>query len=187
MTSQSTIRWPEVQPILSEDELVLRPFNMADAEVMFAYVANDPEIIEFTTVPDPYTIEDSHKAIERWTTGFAEKDCMQFAICIEGSEPVGHVTIFAVDLFDHHAEVGYLLSSKMRGQGIMARAVELLSDYAFAIGFRRLDARTMINNIASAKTLMKAGFENEATLRNYMTKRDGEQTDALLFAKFSEF
>ncbi|MEY4322374.1 MAG: hypothetical protein RL410_155 [Actinomycetota bacterium] len=181
------IQWPETQPDLSEDEITLRAFRPDDAEVMFAYVSGDPEIIEFTTVPDPYVIEDAHKAIERWTTGFADKDCMQYAITINGGQPIGHVTLFAVDLFDHHVEIGYLLSAGARGQGLMARCVELLSDYAFAIGFRRVHARTMIENIASAKTLLKAGFEQEAVLKNYMTKRNGEQTDALLFAKFADF
>jgi RimJ/RimL family protein N-acetyltransferase len=62
----------------------------------------------------------------------------------------------------------------------------MLADFAFAIGFRRLTAITLPENLASQKTLFKAGFELETVLRDRMTKRDGLQTNAVLFAKFTD-
>ena len=61
-----------------------------------------------------------------------------------------------------------------------------LTDLAFAIGFRRVTALTLPDNLASQKTLLNAGFELETVLRDGMTKRDGNQTNAVLFAKFPD-
>jgi RimJ/RimL family protein N-acetyltransferase len=49
-----------------------------------------------------------------------------------------------------------------------------------------LTAITLPENLASQKTLFKAGFELETVLRDRMTKRDGLQTNAVLFAKFPD-
>lgn len=181
------ILWPDVQPVLAEDELVLRPTVPSDAPIMYSYISGDEDIAEFTTVPSPYEMSHAESAIVRWAEAFENQECIQWAITINDGPIVGQISIQNVILFDHNAEIGYLLSSDVRGQGIMARALDLVSDYAFAIGFRRLQAKVMIENIASAKSLLNAGYHQEAILQNYMTKRNGEQTDALLFAKFSEF
>ena len=181
------ISWPETQLVLTEDELVLRPTVPSDAPVMFHYISGDEDIAEFTTVPSPYEMSHAAGAVERWAEGFDNQELMQWAITINDGPIIGQISLQGVILIDHNAEIGYLLAREARGSGIMARAIELVSDYAFAIGFRRLQAKVMIENIASAKSLLRAGFEQEAILKNYMTKRNGEQTDALLFAKFSDF
>ncbi len=181
------IQWPATQPILAEDDLVLRPTEPSDAPVMFQYISGDEEIAEFTTVPSPYEMSHAEGAITRWADGFRDQELIQWAITRNGGPIIGQISLQGVILFDHNAEIGYLMSREARGEGIMSRALDLVADYAFAIGFRRLQAKVMIENIASAKTLLNAGFEQEAILKKYMTKRNGEQTDALLFAKFSDF
>jgi RimJ/RimL family protein N-acetyltransferase len=69
---------------------------------------------------------------------------------------------------------------------LAAHAVEMLADFVFAIGFRRLTAITLPENLASQKTLLNAGFELETVLRDRMTKRDGTQANAVVFAKFPD-
>jgi RimJ/RimL family protein N-acetyltransferase len=60
----------------------------------------------------------------------------------------------------------------------------MISDFAFAIGFRRLFAITLPDNLASQKSLLNAGFELETVLRDAMTRRNGVQANAVMFAKF---
>jgi RimJ/RimL family protein N-acetyltransferase len=60
----------------------------------------------------------------------------------------------------------------------------MISDFGFAIGFRRLFAITLPDNLASQKSLLNAGFELETVLRDRMTRRNGSQADAVVFAKF---
>lgn len=177
------IVWPEIQPVLQDGDLTLRPTTIEDAPVMYDYIAGDVEISTFTTVPADYTLEMAHDAIERWSVGYQEKTVMQNAICINDGPIIGQVSLQSIDLRDHHAEIGYLLNKDFRGHGIMARAVSLLCDYAFGIGFRRLGAFAMPRNVGSIRTLEKNGFIQEAVLRNYITEVDDTQTDAILFSK----
>ncbi|MEY3697162.1 MAG: hypothetical protein RJA41_812 [Actinomycetota bacterium] len=179
------ILWPEVQPVLQEGDLTLRPTTIDDAENMYKYIAGDFEISTFTTVPADYTMQMAYEAIERWATGYAEKTVMQNAICINDGPIIGQISLQSVDLRDHHAEIGYLLNAEYRGQGIMNRAVSLLTDYAFGIGFRRIGAFAMERNVASTRTLENNGYEREAVLRNYITETDGTQSDAVLFSKIN--
>ena len=179
------IHWPEMQPQLSDSRLCLRPVVRSDAPVMFAYINGDPEIMEFTTVPDDYSIETAENAVEIWDKSFANKEAMQFAITLADDTMIGHVSLHAVNFFDHHAEVGYIMNRDYRGQGIAPAAVELVADYAFAIGFRRLNAFVIEGNPASERVLHKAGFHREAVLAKYMTTRGGEQVNGLLYAKIS--
>lgn len=181
------IHWPREQPVLTEDELALRPTRVEDAPAMFAYISGDPEIIEFTRVPSPYELADSQRAVEQWHADFAEQQVLQYAITIGDGPIVGQVSLHTINAFDHTAEIGYLLSAKYRGRAIVSRAIELLSDYAFAIGFRKIYAYVDPRNIASAKALLKAGFTQEVTLRAQLTRRDGSQSDALMFSKWNEF
>lgn len=60
----------------------------------------------------------------------------------------------------------------------------MLTNFAFGIGFRRVSALTLPENSASQKTLLKAGFEMETLMRDAMTKRDGSQTNSVVFSKF---
>jgi RimJ/RimL family protein N-acetyltransferase len=62
----------------------------------------------------------------------------------------------------------------------------MICDFGFAIGFRRLFAITLPDNLASQKTLLNAGFELETVLRDRMSRRDGTQADAVVFAKFPQ-
>lgn len=179
------IFWPEVQPVLQEGNLTLRPTTIEDAEHMYKYISGDADIATFTTVPSDYTLQMAFDAIERWRSGYEEKTVMQNAICINDGPIIGQISLQSVDIRDHHAEVGYLLSAEYRDQGIMNRAVSLLTDYAFGIGFRRLGAFAMERNIASVRTLEKNGFEREAVLRSYITELDDSQTDAILFSKIN--
>ena len=177
------INWPEIQPVLQDGSLTLRPTAPDDAVAMYNYIAGDTDIATFTTVPADYTMEMAHEAIERWTTGYTEKTAMQNAICINDGPIIGQVSLQNIDFRDHHAEIGYLLNAEFRGQGIMTRAVSLLCDYAFGIGFRRLGAFAMARNLGSLRTLEKNGFAQEGILRNYITELDDTQTDAILFSK----
>jgi RimJ/RimL family protein N-acetyltransferase len=42
------------------------------------------------------------------------------------------------------------------------------------------------DNLASQKSLINAGFELETVLRDRMTRRDGTQANAVVFAKFPD-
>lgn len=185
MTQDTTIVWPAVQPTLTDGELTLRPVEATDAKPMFEYIAGDLDIAEWTTVPHPYTMDDAVTAVEKWAAGYENKEIMQFAITVNGGPIIGHISLQYISLMDHNAEIGYIISKDARRQGVATRATQLLTDFAFRIGFRRINAVVMPDNIGSQKTLLKAGYYQEAVLRDFFTRRNGEQCEALSFVSLS--
>jgi RimJ/RimL family protein N-acetyltransferase len=182
MNQESSVIWPLAQPTLTDGDLTLRPVVAADAPTIFAYIDGDEDIAEWTTVPYPYMMQDAIDAVEKWSTGYDNKEMIQFAITVNDGPIVGTISLQYLILLDHNAEIGYIISRDARGQGIATRATKLLTDFAFEIGFRRINALVMPDNIGSQKTLLKSGYYQEAVMRDFFTRRNGEQCDALSFA-----
>lgn len=168
--------------MLVDSKLMLRPWAPEDSQKVFE-ICQDPLIQEFTTVPVPYTAEISSTWIASRPDSYANRESIALA-GVRNGELVLSVSIHSIHEFDHVGEVGYWVNPSARGEGLAALAVQMITDFGFGIGFRRLSAITLPENKASQKTLLKAGFELETVLRDGMTKRDGTQTDAVLFAKF---
>lgn len=176
------ISWPITEPVLVDKALMLRPWHLDDVSVLFE-VCQDPAIQEFTTIPVPYTRDIAELWIRSSPQKYLEREKISLAGVLNG-ELVLSVSLHSIHEFDHVGEIGYWVSSSARGEGLASHAVEMLTDFAFAIGFRRITAITLPENVASQKTLLKAGFELETVLRDGMTRRDRTQTNSVLFSKF---
>jgi len=179
------IQWPDEIPVLSDGVITLRATVPGDAQAIFDYIVDDPEIHEYTTVPIPYLRQFADEAISNWATWFAAKEVMQFAIVVADGPIIGQMTLHHVNLFDHFTEIGYMMSAAARGRGYASRAIELISDYCFSLGFRRVEAIVATDNPASQRVVTKAGFTREAELVGRLTNRDGSQADAVMYRKLA--
>lgn len=178
------ISWPISEPVLVDKALMLRPWHLDDVSAVFN-ICQDPAIQEFTTVPVPYTRDIAQLWIRTSPQKYLEREKISLA-GVRNAEIVLSVSLHSIHEFDHVGEIGYWVNPAARGEGLASHAVSMLTDFAFAIGFRRLTAITLPENLASQKTLLNAGFELETVLRDGMTRRDGTQTNAVLFSKFPE-
>ena len=178
------ISWPISEPVLVDKALMLRPWHLDDIDGVFE-ICQDPAIQEFTTVPVPYTKEIADIWIRSSPQKYLEREKISLA-GIRNGELVLSVSLHNIHEFDHAGEIGYWVSPSARGEGLASHAVKMLADFAFAIGFRRLSAITLPENLASQKTLLNAGFELETVLRDRMTRRNGTQANAVVFAKFPD-
>lgn len=176
------ISWPISEPVLVDKALMLRPWHFDDVSTVFG-ICQDPAIQEYTSVPVPYTEEIAKLWIRASPQKYLEREKLSLA-GVRNGELVLSVSLHSIHEFDHVGEIGYWVSPSARGEGLASHAVEMLAGFAFAIGFRRLTAKTLPENMASQKTLLNAGFELETVLRDSMTRRDGTQTNSVLFAKF---
>lgn len=105
---------------------------------------------------------------------------IRFAID-SGGEVIGGISLRNIE--GHKAEIGYWLSEKYWGRGIMTKAVKLVCGFGFGkLRLRRIYATLFSNNRASARVLEKAGFKREGLLRK-LHKKDGRLVDALMYAK----
>lgn len=80
-------------------------------------------------------------------------------------------------------EVGYAVHPEFRGRGFTARALRLLSAWAFEQGgFVRLELGTKIDNIASQRAALSAGFKSEGIQPGRLPNADGTYSDQASYA-----
>ena len=196
------IWWPEESPTLKSGTITMRPMRPSDAEDIYR-AAQDPTIPKFTTLPENYPLDLAIEfAGKRAAASFANKTELVFVIedsrLSDDSDSIsnsasskypysnnfaGVMSLHSIDIPNHRAEIGYWLAKEARGKGICTKAAEMITEYGLmTLGFKRIDGIVDIRNEPSKAALLKAGYEFEGIMKNYVTRRDGGQLDMALFA-----
>lgn len=160
----------------------LRPFEDSDLENLVKH-ANNPKIAANLTdaFPNPYSHEDGKNflAMAKGNTSGTI-----FAIEVDG-EACGAIGLHQqTDIHRKSAECGYWLAEKYWGKGIIPEAIRQVVELGFkTLEINRIFARPFSFNKASQRVLEKAGFKQEATLRNACFK-NGKFCDELYYTIF---
>ena len=123
--------------------------------------------------------------LPRWAPGSSHWLCLVMREKRSG-EPFG-VTGF-IDRGDGIAEVGYLLATRVHGQGLGYESLQAICGYAFQVcHYRKLVATVTVGNEPSKRVLEKSGFVLEGTLRENYFIDDRWQDDWLFGLLAREF
>jgi ribosomal-protein-alanine N-acetyltransferase len=162
-------------------DLRIRTWRKTDLDALLRH-ANNPKIAANLRdqFPHPYTRRD---AID-FLNYVRDLDEPRSLAVEYGGEAIGGIGIRpGTDIARLSAEMGYWLSEAYWGRGLMTRAVQAASDWAFDYyGVVRLFATVFPQNVGSIRVLEKAGFEREAVLRRSAIK-NGVILDQVLYAK----
>jgi RimJ/RimL family protein N-acetyltransferase len=169
-------------PPLSDRELVLRPWEPTDVEVLPA-AGTDPVVSRFR-----YSLPRDIKRACEWIDAAAADrlagDRLELAIT-EGAAPCGSVSL--TDFEHGNAMVRYWLLPEGRGRGLATRAVRLIAAWAFStLEIGRLAAFVEPVNVRSVAVLERCGFVREGLLRQHMEGPGGRRVDSLLYALLPE-
>jgi [ribosomal protein S5]-alanine N-acetyltransferase len=161
-------------------EFKIRPWESDDLESLVRH-ANNARIAQFMTdgFPHPYLPENGRSFIE-----FANKGNPIHIFAIEADgEAVGGIGIHPQsDIMRKNAELGYWLSEKYLGRGIVSQAIAQMVKFGFgAFDISRIYARPFGTNMASQRVLEKNGFLLEAKIEKSIFK-NGEYLDELIYA-----
>ncbi len=153
--------------ILSNSKL--RPWKIEDATVIAKH-ANNKKIADNMRdgFPFPYTIEDA----QTWLNmAIKESTHLLLAIEINGEAAGGIGILFKENVYRLSAEIGYWLGEEHWNKGIASEAIKKLSDSVFeTTNVIRIYAEIFSPNVASMKTISKAGFNLEAINRKAVFK-----------------
>jgi RimJ/RimL family protein N-acetyltransferase len=162
------------------DEVVLRPFNKDDINVIANY-ANNPRVSSWMTnqFPYPYTTDHAQEFVKRVS---AQSPLQVLAISVN-QKFGGAIGIHPQsDIFELNAELGYWLAESYWGKGIATRAVQQMIEYGFkTFHINRIFARPFGSNKGSQRVLEKNGFQLEAVLKGTIFK-NGKFEDELIYA-----
>ena len=144
-------------PRVSDGVVVLRDIVDTDSEAIFECLTTDADIARWTCIPWPYTRGHLHDFMG--LVGRARLGRSDLVLAI--ADPVDDHLLGCIGVHRIGAravprsamlpdEIGYWIAREVRGQGLVTRAVRMLSAYALAeFGVGSLNLQTKVGNAAS--------------------------------------
>lgn len=167
---------------LTDGVVTVRPLRPGDEEPLLDE-RQDRETRRWATTARLWTPQDARAYIAAtpamWLAGSEARFAVLDAPTGTYAGSVGlRVTVPAFRI----AEIGYCLRAGWRGRGLTARAVRLVSDWAFArAGLARLELGAAVGNIASQRVAERAGFRPEGVARLGLPAPTGGRTDEVRY------
>lgn len=152
---------------LETERLILRPFTEEDAPAVFEY-AKDPDVGPAAGWKPHENEEESLHIIQ---TVFQDENALTWAICQKcDGKAIGSVALHADPVRRISAgksrELGYALSRKFWGKGIMTEACQEVLRFAFAeLELEILSAGHFPFNFRSRHVIEALGFRYDGTIR----------------------
>ena len=171
---------------LKTKRLLLRKYEMTDAEQMFKNYATDSEVTRFLNW-DPYNNVDEVKLfLKEVMKKYDNLDNYNWAIEYSG-EMIGSISAYGLNDRDSACEIGYCLGRAYWNQGIMSEALDAVLQYLFReVNMHRIMAKHDVDNPASGKVMQKCNMVHEGTFRKFYLHEDGTYSDSLIYGILNE-
>lgn len=169
------------------EKLSLKLLEKKDAKELFAVVDDSRGYLrEWLPWVDNMKREaDYEPIIEMWLKQFATHDGFQAGI-LYNEKLVGMVGFHGIDWANRKTSIGYWLSSKYQGNGIMTEAVRSLLQIAFTeYQLNRVEILCGVKNEKSKGIPERLGFKQEGVLRDYVSLYD-HYHDCYLYSVLSK-
>lgn len=134
---------------------------------MFNNWASDPEVTRFLTWPPHTSIEVTENLLTDWISRYEDGGYFNWVMEYkETGKAIGNISVVKLHEDIDAADVGYCMSRKYWGQGLMSEALKGVMDYLFdVVGLNRVAANHDVNNPRSGRVMDKAGMVQEGILR----------------------
>ena len=179
---------PQELPVeISGSEVILKKLELDLAAVMFHCVDQDRKRLEYFLpwVPNIQKVEDEEAFIKLTFEKWEKREGFTYAIFEKASnEYAGNISVFNLRWEHAECEMGYWISSRFEGKGLMRDAVQTLEQMLFETGFHRLVIRCSPKNERSSNLARRLGYHLDGTMRHDLLV-DGEFRDTLIFSKLS--
>ena len=169
--------------ISSEDNILIRPFQAADAEPMHeAAVESMEDLCAWMTWCRPeYAVADARAFIAGCGPAWKRGAHFSFAIIdARNREFLGSAGLNNLNAAHKVANIGYWVRSSASGRGVATTATRLIAAFALrSLGLNRLEILIPEVNVASQRVAQKAGAKFEGLLRNRLVIAGGCHDAAL--------
>lgn len=170
--------------INNNDIIYLKPISPADTQNIIRW-RNKENVRKNFLDQRLFTVE-GHT---RWLNTMVNTGkVVQFIIYEKGTDtPVGSVFLRDIDYSNSKAEYGIFIGEdSARGKGIGTSAAELIIEYGFTeLNLHKIFLRVLADNTSAVKSYLKAGFKQEAYLKDEVLI-DGEYKDIILMAVIND-
>ena len=135
------------------NRLLLRKFNVFDAEEVFKNWSNDEEVTKYLTWNPHTNLNVTKDLLDSWVLNYKIPSTYNWGIELRDTcNIIGNIGVINFNEKNLSCEIGYCLSRKYWGKGIMSEALEEVINYLFSkVNFNRIEAKHHVDNIASGK------------------------------------
>lgn len=151
---------------LATGRLRLRMLDDHDAPDLLR-IFGDPEVMRYWSRAPWTGLEQALEMIERDRAAHAEGSALRLGMELADQRRIiGTVALFNLSPPNRRGEIGYVLARGCWGQGLMHEALSTFVVWALtALDLHRLEADIDPANRASARSLLRLGFQCEGLLR----------------------
>ncbi|MDR0861885.1 MAG: GNAT family N-acetyltransferase [Oscillospiraceae bacterium] len=169
---------------LETERLILRRFELTDAEAMFRnWANNNDKIAAFLN----YQSDGSFADINYWISEYSDNSRYCWAIVLKSiGEPIGYINAHDIDEFVDMAEIGYAIGEKFCHKGIATEAANAVIKFFFEeVGAAKITAKHRPTNSRSGGVMTNAGMKFLGVRRN-AHRAENVGTDLNLYAILAE-
>lgn len=169
---------------LETDRLILRKFELNDAEAMYNNWASDDEVTKYVTWNSHANVEVTKEKISEWVESYKNDNVYQWIMVLkETNEPIGAIAVVKEKEVKKIAELGACIGKKWWGKGYTAEALKKVVDFLLDdVNYNRIEAVHVIDNPNSGKAMIKAGFKYEGILRQRGLNKNKENIDLAMYS-----
>ena len=165
---------------LTTDRLVLRRFEIDDAQAMYDNWTTDEKVTKFMTWDIHESVEKTRELLTQWVSQYENLEYYKWVIeyIPENNIIIGDINLHAVSNQSWRADLGYNIGSKWWNKGIMTEAAYAVVEYAFnEIGMNKICAAHDTENIGSGRVMQKIGMVLEGHFYKDSRRKDGSWRD----------
>lgn len=147
--------------LLTTSRLILRPFRLDDADMMYKNWSSNDNVTKYLTWPTHTSVDVTKNIINSWVKTYDDLRTYHYAIVYKkDNEVIGDISIVNINEETKTAELGWCLSEEYWGMGIMTEAAIAIRDYLFDdVGFDYVMAKHDINNPKSGRVMEKMSMK----------------------------
>lgn len=167
MTHQGTVT-------LETERLILRRFRIEDAEDMFRSWASSETVTKYLTWPPHASVEETRGYLQSVIDSYADNVYDWMIEWKETHEVIGTIGVVSMREDVASCEIGYCMSERFWGRGIMPEALKEVIRFLFEeVGMNRIEATHDVNNPKSGHVMEKCGLRYEGTHRQASRNNQG--------------
>ena len=159
---------------LETERLILRPFEIEDAQAMYEGWASDPEVTKYLTWNTHKNIEETKFIISKWIEEYEKPERLNFAIVEKGSKKlIGGIDVVGyLDGVNGTPVLGYNLNKEYWNKGYMSEACKCVLNYLFEKGYEKVRIDAAKENKASQRVIEKCGGIYKGCDTEYLPLKD---------------
>jgi ribosomal-protein-alanine N-acetyltransferase len=180
---------PPAPGLIVGEKVHIEPLSAQRPKVMAKYMTKNSDFFKkfSPTWPTDY-LSESYWQRKIWASSQDwQKDSAYRFVITMNENVIGHINLTQTFRGPfQNCFLGYALDQDFQGRGLMKEAVGLIIDFAFQkLNLHRVQANTLVDNIASQKVLLANSFHEEGLAKNYL-EIDGKWCDHKMYARLNE-